>query len=157
MAQIEKNEWEKLHIAKFNDWTLSVCGDQHVLGWLIIFPPRKVEGAITRLTDEELLDFKKIGIIAEELLKEAFNAEWFNYSQAGNVVKNLHIHLQPRYSSERNFEGYKFTDEGWGHPVKYLASKELASKEIVFAITNHLRNLLKSKSIADFNVEIINT
>lgn len=157
MSAINKDEWGKLHIAKFNDWTLSVCGDQHVLGWLIIFPPRKIEGAITKLTDDELLDFKKIGIIAEDLLKEAFNAEWFNYSQAGNVVKNLHIHLQPRYSSERNFEGYKFTDEGWGHPVKYLASEKLAPKEAVFAIVKYLRELLKNKIFEDFTVEVINT
>lgn len=157
MAIIPKEEWSKLHIAKLSGWTLSVCGDQHVLGWLIIFPPRKVEGALTQLTDQELLEFKKIGIIAEDLLKEAFNAEWFNYSQAGNVVKNLHIHLQPRYSSERNFEGYKFTDEGWGHPVEYLASEELASKELVFSITKHLRSILKTQTIPEFTVEIATT
>lgn len=103
MSKIDKSEWSKLHIAKINGWTLSVCGDQHVLGWLIIFPPRKVEGSITKLTDTELLEFKRIGTIAENLLQTAFNAEWFNYVQAGNVVKNIHIHLQPRYSFERKF------------------------------------------------------
>lgn len=157
MAIVEKEEWGKLHIAKFDDWTLGVCGSQHVLGWLIIFPPRHIQGSLVQLSDEELLKFKQIGLIAEDLLKEAFNAEWFNYSQAGNVIKNLHIHLQPRYSSERVFEGHKFIDEGWGHPIKSLPEEQLATKEIVFEIVKKLREILKTKDIKNIKVEIINT
>jgi len=40
--------------AKLNGWTLSVAANQHVLGWLILFPPREFEGSLVHLTDEEL-------------------------------------------------------------------------------------------------------
>lgn len=155
MSVVPKEEWPKLHIAKFDDWTIGVAGDQHVLGWLIIFPPKHIQGSLFHLEDEDLLKLKQIGLIAEDLLKQAYNAEWFNYSQAGNVVKNLHIHLQPRYSSERIFEGHKFTDEGWGHPIKYLPQEELASEEIVFKIVKELRKILSTKDIRNFDVQIL--
>jgi diadenosine tetraphosphate (Ap4A) HIT family hydrolase len=155
MALVDKEEWAKLHIAKFNNWTLSVCSDQHLLGWLIIFPPRKIQGSLVKLTDEELSEFKKVGQIAENLLTKAFNAEWFNYIQAGNVEKNLHIHLQPRYSSERIFENHTFTDEGWGHPVEYLPYEKLASKDVVFKMVTKLKDLLRVGNFENITVEII--
>lgn len=157
MAIIEPSEWSKLHIAKFNDWTLGVGGNQHVLGWLIIFPPDSMENSIVHLSDKEMLEFKKIGLIAEDLLKELFQADWFNYCQQGNNVKRIHIHLQPRYSSERIFEGFKFTDAGWGRTIRFLKDDELAPKEIVFKIVQALREALCKKDIKDFKVEILNT
>lgn len=157
MSIVEKSDWAKLHIAKINDWTLGLCGDQHVLGWVILFPPRKIEGSLTGLTDEELIMMKQVGKIAEDLLTETFQAEWFNYSQAGNVVRNLHIHLQPRYSSEREFQGFKFTDEGWGHPVKSLPRESLPSKEVVFEIVRLLRENLSKKTYNNVKIEILNS
>jgi len=157
MAIIEKEEWNKLHIAKFNDWTLSVGGNQHVLGWLILFPPSNFENSIVHLPNIEILEFKKIGLIAEDLLKECFNAEWFNYCQQGNNEKRVHIHLQPRYSFERVFENHTFTDEGFGRTIKFLKDEQLASKKIVFKIVQKLRDTLKTKNIKEFNVEILNT
>lgn len=46
MAIVEKEEWGKLHLAEFDDWTLGVGGNQHVLGWLIIFSPSAFEGSM---------------------------------------------------------------------------------------------------------------
>lgn len=157
MAIVEESEWTKLHIAKINGWTLSVAGNQHVLGWLMLFPPTKFENSIVHLSDQELLDFKRIGQIAEELLKECFNAEWFNYCQQGNNVRRIHIHLQPRYSTEREFEGHKFIDHGWGRTIRFLNDEDLPSKEIVFKMVELLRNKLKEKSLNDLKVEILNS
>jgi diadenosine tetraphosphate (Ap4A) HIT family hydrolase len=155
MGIVDKKEWYKLHIAKLDGWILSLAGDQHVLGWLIIFPPVKIEGSITALSDTEIVKFKQIATIAENLLKRTFNADWFNYTQAGNVLKNLHIHLQPRYSSDRIFENFTFRDEGWGHPVKYLPSESLPSKELVFQIVDTLKGNLKELNIQDVEVKVL--
>lgn len=159
MAIVEKEEWSKLQIAKFDDWVLSVGGNQHVLGWLIIFPPRSFEGSMVHLTDQELLEFRKIGQIAEDLLKECFNPDWFNYVQQGNNVKRIHIHLQPRYLSERVFEGHTFTDEGFigKGTIRFLNDENLAQKDIVFKIVKKLRETLSKKDISDFNVKIIDS
>ncbi len=159
MSVITESEWTKLHVAKLNEWTLSVGGNQHVLGWLIIFPPRKFEGSIVHLSDSELLEFKKIGLIAEELLKDCFKPDWFNYCQQGNNVKRIHIHLQPRYLSKRNFEGHTFTDEGFVKKgtIRFLNDEDLAPKEVVFKIVQILRDALAKKMITDFKVEILNS
>ncbi|MFS8131300.1 MAG: hypothetical protein ACMG57_04975 [Candidatus Dojkabacteria bacterium] len=155
MSIVEKEEWEKLWIAKINGWTLSVAANQHVLGWLIIFPPREIEESLVHLTDEELSTFKKIGLLAEDLLKECFQAEWFNYCQQGNNVKRIHIHLQPRYSSERVFEGHTFTDAGWGRTIRFIQDPDLAQKEIVFKLVDKFKQSLRSKQFTDLQVEIL--
>src|SRR5260221_1955767 len=147
MAIVEEKDWGKLHIAKFDDWTISLASNQHVLGWLLLFPPKKIEDSIVHLSDKELLDFKRIGLICEELLKEEFKAEWFNYCQQGNGVRRIHIHLQPRYSSERVFDGHTFTDAGWGRTIRFLKDEELAPKEMVFEIVRALRIALSKKKI----------
>lgn len=149
MSIIDKSEWSKLHLAKYKDWTISLGGDQHVLGWLIIFPPVKIEASLVHLDDKELLEFKEVGLICEKLLQSAFQSKWFNYSQAGNVTKRLHIHLIPRYSEEREFEGRIFTDESWGHPVKYLDSKDLPNKDVVLKMVEYLKETLEKLDIPE--------
>jgi diadenosine tetraphosphate (Ap4A) HIT family hydrolase len=104
-----------------------------------------------------MVEFKRIGLVAEELLKNTFQSEWFNYLQEGNGVRRLHIHLEPRYSSNREFEGHTFTDEGWGRKVKFLKEDQLAPKDLLFKIVVTLRENLAKMEIEDFKVEISNT
>ena len=157
MTIVEEAEWPKLDIATFNGWRLSVAANQHVLGWLIIFPPLDEEISIVHLTDEQIIQFKRVGLIAEELLRRTFRSEWFNYLQEGNGVRKLHIHLEPRYSTPREFGGFHFTDEGWGRKVKFLTAEQLAHKELVFQIVAELRKNLNEMQIEDFTVDISTT
>lgn len=155
MAIVERDEWHKLHIAKVNGWTLGVSGSQHVLGWMIIFPPEKIEGSLADLSDEEIVEFKKVARVGEDLLTKVFSPDWFNYVQTGNVVKDLHIHLQPRYSSQREFEGHMFNDIGWGRTVRHLRYEYLPPKEVVFKIVEALRNALKELDLKNLKIEIL--
>lgn len=155
MAIFKEEEWPLLHVAKFDDWILSVAANQHVLGWMIIFPPSSFEDSIAHLSDKELLGFKKLGLIVEDLAREVFNAEWFNYLQQGNTVRRIHIHFQPRYSSDRVFANHTFTDRGWGGLIKRLKEDDLPPKEVVLNIVEALKDALSKKEIKDFKVEII--
>lgn len=154
MTIVSKPDWSKLHIAKVNGWVVSAIGDQHLLGGLIIFPPRKIVGSLVELSDSELVEFKQVAQLCEQLLKKAFSAEWFNYVQAGNVVKNLHIQLWPRYSSSREFFNHTFTDGGWGGPLIYLPEDQLVPAEKVFGIVEFLKSEL-SNLPTNLKVEII--
>ncbi len=153
MAVVERDEWNKLQVIKLDGWTISVSGSQHVLGWLILQPPKKVEGSIVNLPDEELLNFKKIGLLSEEVLNELFNPDLFNYSVTGNVIKDLHIHLQPRYSSPREFSGYRFVDENWGRAVRFLPYERLPQKEVVFDLVDTLKQSFNKKDLSEFKVK----
>jgi len=68
----------------------------------------------------------------------------------------MHIHIHPRYSSSREFKNYTFNDEGWGRKVKSLSEEKLASKELVFKITNKLRDNLKEMNISDLDIKVMN-
>jgi len=154
MAIVEREEWPKLQVAKINGWTIGVSGSQHVLGWLIISPPDPVEGSLTDLSDEQLLEFKKVAKVSEELLNTLFSPDLFNYNQTGNVVRNFHIHLLPRYSSPREFGGHRFSDDSFGHQVRYLRYEYLAPKEVVFDLVKSLREALKKMDLKDVEIEI---
>jgi diadenosine tetraphosphate (Ap4A) HIT family hydrolase len=158
MTIVPEHEWPKLDLANINGWRLSVAANQHLLGWLIIFPPREIETSIVHLTDAEFAIFKRIGLLAEELLIKTFNTEWFNYLQEGNGERKLHIHLHPRYSSPREFEGFTFTDQGWGRKVKFLNEDKLPPKEIVFKVADKLRDSLRTMDLKDsaMKVTIVN-
>ena len=139
MAVVDREEWDKLQVITLNGWNVSVSGSQHVLGWLILQPPEKVEGSIVHLSDKELLNFKKVGALCEVVLNELFSPDLFNYSVTGNVIKDLHVHLQPRYSSPREFANYRFIDENWGRAVRFLPYERLPQKEIVFDLVDTLK------------------
>ncbi len=155
MLIFQKDDWNKLHIAKINGWTLTLMGDQNLLGWVMLFPSRKLKGPITLLTNDELIEFKKVALLTEELLNDLFQPDWFNYSQLGNHDGTLHIHLVPRYKSNRVFDGFTFTDENWGNRIKYLPIEKLARKETVLKIVQAFKDKLKERNIQDLKIEIL--
>lgn len=155
--RVSKEEWAKLWVAKINGWTISLAGDQHVLGWTILFPPDEIKGSLVNLPKNRLIEFQKIGHLIEKVLSDKFGAEWFNYRQAGNVVKNLHIHLIPRYSKVTTKHGYEFTDEGWGHPVKFRKASELPDKEIVFKLVKEMRFAMSKVRSEDLDIIVCDT
>jgi len=154
MTIVPEPEWPRLDLFTYNGIRVSLAANQHLLGWLIIFPASEVENSLVHLPENELLDFKKVGLLCEKLLSETFNAEWFNYLQEGNGVKRIHIHLHPRYSFSTDFAGFKFTDEGFGRKVKFLQPNDLPPKDVVFNVVSHLRDKLKTMDIGDLNIQI---
>jgi len=156
MTMFTEDEWPKLDLFTYNGWRVSLAANQHLLGWLIIFPPSEIEASIVHLKESELLDFKQVGLFCENLLKQTFNTEWFNYLQEGNGVKRIHIHLHPRYSSDRSFVGFNFKDLGWGRKVKFLSTEELPNKETVLELVKLLRQALKNNKL-DLNINISET
>ncbi len=154
--RITKEDWDKLRVADLDDWTLIVAGDQHTLGSVIIFPPGNIEASIAHLPDEELIEFGKVSRIVENLLKKSFGAEWFNYSQAGNRIRKLHILIQPRYSKPFEFVNKVYVDEGWPGPIKALDEDDLPDRENVFNLVEELRNQINNIDNDGMHLNIYN-
>lgn len=77
-------------------------------GHLLVVPYREV-GALKDLNDEELSDFTKMVIKAQEILTQALKPHGFNIginigSAAGAGIPNhIHCHIVPRWEGDTNF------------------------------------------------------
>ncbi len=103
-------------------WSIKLDStDQTYLGRAVVVLKRNC-GDLAELTDEELLDFKKVVIGFENAVRKSFNATMFNWTclMNGAYQNNppdpwVHWHVRPRYNHEVQFEGSVFEDTDFGH------------------------------------------
>jgi diadenosine tetraphosphate (Ap4A) HIT family hydrolase len=105
---------QKHHIVKvYEYWNVHVADSQQLLGYTIISLKEHKE-QLASLTDEEILEFRDICKEIQGALDKAFQPDWYNYQQFGNLNRHLHFYLIPRYMHPRLFEGRQFVDERFG-------------------------------------------
>lgn len=135
------SNFDKFKIKKYKHWTVFLHENQCYLGWLVIWCDRAEAEDLVDATPEEYAELLVIIKEMRPVLKDLFQADWFNYNLLGNGFRHLHCHLIPRYASERIFDGVKFTDERWGHNYKtnhdFKISEE-TTRKIIKVITEKL-------------------
>lgn len=101
-----------LIVGETSNWQIIVRQAQHTLGMLVIVYKDKSISSLTELNNEHLIELKDLLLRLEQILKGLYQADRFNYLQAGNENPSLHIHVIPRYEALRVVNGVEFTDEG---------------------------------------------
>ncbi|MCB9805797.1 HIT family protein [Candidatus Nomurabacteria bacterium] len=136
------DDYSKFLIKEYKYWLLQVSEKQAYLGRCVIWCKRSNAEELADATDEEVEEFLSIVKELQKAEKEAFNAEWFNYTFLGNGTRHLHCHFIPRYSSSREFAGQIFEDHLWGHNP-YRGEKESPTDpEIIEKVRIRLKELL---------------
>lgn len=134
-------DFGKLKIAEYNHWDVYLHQNQFYLGWSYIWAKREDAVDFMELTNEERDELFMIGRSLKEILTQLFKPDLMNYASLGNRARHLHLHVIPRYSSARTFDGKKFFDERWGKnysPYKY-------DFELPESTLFKLRDLIKEK------------
>jgi diadenosine tetraphosphate (Ap4A) HIT family hydrolase len=121
----------KYLIKDYTYWLVSIAKDQGYLGRCLIWCKRETALDLADATLEEREELFAILSKLKQAIKEAFHADWFNYTFLGNETPHLHEHLIPRYKSDRDFEGYTFTDEQWGHNPYKGNKSQMTDPDIV--------------------------
>lgn len=121
--------------------------------WLVLLRPAQVTlGSLVLICKEEASRFGEIGPAAsaelhrvtariEEVLSDAFQNDKINYLMLMMVDPDVHFHVLPRYSSERNFSGMIFSDESWPGPPEITRALEV-SEEVMAALHGELAGRL---------------
>lgn len=125
----------RTNIKEYKYWNLGVCPTQHTLGSLVIVLKQHKE-LFAELTEEEVLELRKIIIYSQKLLDKRFKPDWYNVQQNGNWEQHLHVHVLPRYKEKREFNKRIFIDKTFGQPVIYTS--ELESEKFIKDLTNFL-------------------
>jgi diadenosine tetraphosphate (Ap4A) HIT family hydrolase len=135
-----RDEWNDLRIYETKNWYVNVRQDQHLLGWLIIVCKDMKDISFPNLETPKLIELTELLQKLELLLTKLFKPDRFNYLQAGNVDSILHIHLIPRYKTNREFNKQIFTDPWWGKMFEKKLWKDLPEKDTVIKLSDILKS-----------------
>jgi diadenosine tetraphosphate (Ap4A) HIT family hydrolase len=108
-----KRDFSRELIYEGSYWRVTLNENQYYLGRCMIILKRHLEDPIqlSKMEVEEIID---LTVKCVKVLREMFNPNLFNYAMLGNIVRHVHLHVIPRYSSERTYDGLKFIDGNWG-------------------------------------------
>lgn len=107
-------DFEKLKIKEYKYWEVFVAENQSYLGRCVVWCKRDDAEDVTDATQDEWNELLEVLRGLRVAVKEAFDADRFNYSFLGNATRHFHGHFVPRYENEREFEGVVFKDWNWG-------------------------------------------
>lgn len=109
-----KDPYEKFRIADYKHWAIYLHPSQYYLGRVYIWSKREGLVDLMQITAEEMDELFEIGLKLRQVLCALFKPDLFNYAALGNDARQLHLHVIPRYSDQRDFAGVQFIDGRWG-------------------------------------------
>ena len=124
-------------VKEFEHWIVQVRPAQPTLGSLVLICKDAAAqfGQISHAAGGEL---PTVVAKIEKVLGEAFAFEKINYLMLMMVDPDVHFHVLPRYSSEKQFGGQAFSDATWPGPPDVTAANPF-SPALKARLTEHLR------------------
>jgi diadenosine tetraphosphate (Ap4A) HIT family hydrolase len=115
-------------VAEGDTWTIAVNRNQDLLGKTMVVLRRPCT-AVVDLTPEEWASLHKEIQRVVAALSEMFYPDQFNLAFLMNQDAQVHLHVIPRYTGSRSWNGRSFTDAHWGsafgHEQQQLTAAEL--------------------------------
>jgi len=136
-----EKDFSKNLVKQYKYWSVFAHENQSYLGRCVIWCDRVDALDLTDVTNEEREELFKVLPEIKKAIEDAFGADWMNYSFLGNEMRHLHGHMVPRYSSEREFEGKKYTDELWGKNWR-TNTDFVTSEEALQVIKDRIKSFL---------------
>lgn len=139
---MSKEDYSQNIVKEYTYWTWLVHTNQGYLGRSVVWCKREDALDLMDATLEERIELFVILLEIKNTLEKSFDADWMNYAFLGNETRHLHGHIVPRYSSERIFNGKRFTDPEWGHNWK-TNNDFVTSFETLQTIKKKLQDTIK--------------
>jgi diadenosine tetraphosphate (Ap4A) HIT family hydrolase len=132
--------FERLKIKEYKHWSLFLNENQSYLGRVCLVAKREDAVDLFDITEAEREELFLAGAEINQALKALFQPDLMNYASLGNSFRHLHVHFIPRYSSERSFQGMKFSDVRWGKNYEPYNRDFKLSDEALNEIKTALQN-----------------
>jgi len=121
---IRKFGYPETRVAEYRSWVVLLRPQQVTLGSLVL-ASRTEATAFGALPAEAFDGLRQAVHDLEQVLKAAFAFDRINYLMLMMVDPNVHFHVLPRYSGERDFAGVRFVDRSWPKPPDLSQSTPL--------------------------------
>jgi diadenosine tetraphosphate (Ap4A) HIT family hydrolase len=102
-------------IAQTASWTILLRPKQPTLGSLVLICREPVQ-AFSDVSAAAFADLQGVVRRVESMLRDTVAYERINYLMLMMVDPDVHFHVIPRYSGEREFQGTTFRDSAWPGP-----------------------------------------
>lgn len=126
---------EDLCIKEFDNWIVCIRRKQTTLGDAVILLKRETPD-IGDINKEEAAEFSKVIKWYENLCKEKFGAEKFNYIAMMMHDPFVHYHAFPRYNNTVNYLEIKWEDN---NVLENFSSSQAPDEEILFRIKDYMK------------------
>lgn len=136
-------DFEQLKVKQFDKWKVYVHQSQCYLGRLYIAANREDDVDLFDITGAEREEFFDVGKKVKKALNELFNPDRLNYVNLQNEWHHLHIHIIPRYSLLRTFDGINFVDDKWGKNYAPYNKDFKVQETTLFKLRDALREKLE--------------
>jgi diadenosine tetraphosphate (Ap4A) HIT family hydrolase len=140
---LKKFRYPELLVKEYNDWIILCRFDHVTLGSLVLMCKDDVK-EFSKISKESFAELPQIISEIELKIKELFKNDKINYLMLMMTDPVVHFHIIPRYSSDREFEGFTFKDFNWPKkPDIDLLNK--IDEDMLLKITLKLRNYFNNK------------
>lgn len=135
---LEKFGHPRRLVKEYKHWLLLCRFEQVTLGSLILICKDEVN-AFSKISPES---FAELAIIIPEIetkTKQLFQNDKINYLMLMMVDPEVHFHIIPRYSSDKEFDGITFHDFSWPKRTDIDLINKI-DEAVLAKLTAHLRN-----------------
>lgn len=111
-ATIQTFGYPSTLVREYDHWVVLLRPKQATLGALILACKDEAK-AFPDITPAAFVELATVTREIEATLRAAFRCDKLNYLMLMMVDPDVHFHVLPRYGSDREFGGARFTDPGW--------------------------------------------
>lgn len=137
-ATLKKFGYPGLLVKEYQYWRVLVRSGQVTLGSLILICREEVT-AFSQISKEAHNELKIAIQDIERILNELFGNKKINYLMLMMHDPEVHFHVLPRYSEDKEFSGIIFKDAGWPNKPDLEQVNEV-SQEILDKLTLFLKD-----------------
>jgi len=146
-------------LSEYEHWYAILDIKQYYLGRLFLYAKREGATDMVEINQEERDELWEIlRYIKDVVYPNTWKPDIINYAFLGNEVQHCHLHIIPRYKSDRVITINKelFNDENYGHnysnPNTKAIRKRLPSTQAI--IRNELKRVFMNKIDGGFRLSI---
>ena len=135
---ILKFQYPEFLIKEYENWVVLFRSNQVTLGALVLAYKPNVES----LSDVNKVGFLELETIIKDIeqsLKRMFDYDKINYLTLMMQDKQVHMHVIPRYSSQKKNQNKLFLDPGWPGVPDLKYTNELLESEL-FILKEYVKN-----------------
>lgn len=128
--------YPRLLLREYSRWRVLLREKQVTLGSMIVMC-REPVGEFPAISSEAMAELHKVIEDVERVARGWLGAKKVNYLMLMMVDPEVHFHVLPRYSEDKEYGGFRFRDAAWPGPPDFKAHND-APESVLMMLRDEL-------------------